>query len=516
MSISITSKLNNIKDKNKTKNNKLSELSTTELSNLILNLKTENSQLKSQLSSTQNNLIPYTLYENSLKQKDKIILDLHKQYEKLQHEFNEYKLNYEKKYEEEIISVRMLNDSTSYKIENVLKIENLNNLLYYRILELENLISNFGIEEKKKLDNLKLNYENKMEIFRKKMVNYIKKEYDNYNSDSNLNKELNNKLNTIHLQELIEEMDFCSKKVEELLKERENLKRKVKDLSNDIKIYETVLQNLERKNKKYQEQLHEMSQNINFDKIKNVINTYNGDKKSVSSEKNLLSNASLMSFINNSKSRNINKTINVSNTTENIKKPIIKILNTNPNNNFSKENYKIKYETVSSKLNLINIKYGNLLKIYDEILSKLINENFNNNIYINTNDFNNFNFNQLNNEQKYAVIVTLINNIFPLVNKKNLENENIYNKIGKIKIKYFNNNNNNNYNKKIRSNSNLPSFSNNFDINTTINSDKLYKNLYYKNSNNFSNTLYNNKKKNKFDIKGNKIQINSFSLMKLN
>lgn len=510
MSNSLISKTNNIHNQS-SKNIKISDLTSIELLDLINNLKSENSTLQTQLKANRKNLVSYSLYENSLKQKDKIISDLHTKYEKLQHEFNEYKLNFEKKYEEEIIGVRMLNDSTSYKIENVLKIENLNNLLYCRVLELEKLISNFGVEEKKKIDNIKLNYENKMEVFRKKMVNYIKKEYDNYNVDSNLNKELNNILTSIHLQELIEELDFCSKKIEDLLKERENLKRKVKDLSNDIKIYEEVLQNLERKNKKYQEQLHEISQNINYDKIKNVINTYN-DKKSISSEKNLLSNASIMSFINNSKSRNINRTINISNTTENIKKPVIKILNTNSgNSNFSNENYKIKYETVSSKLNLINIKYGNLIKLYDEILTKLYKENFNNNIYININDFKEFNFNNLNEEQKYAIVVTLINNIFPLVNKENIEIENIFNKIGKIKIKYFNNN----LSKKIRSNSNLPSLSN-IDINSTMNSEKLNKNMYYINNNNFSSTIYNSRKRNKLEIKDNKIQINSFSLMKFN
>jgi len=218
-----------------------------------------------------------------------------------------------------------------------------------------------------------------------------------------------------------------------------------------------------------------------------------------------------MSFVNNSKSRNINRT-NISNTTENIKKPLIKVLNTNSgNNNFSNENYKIKYETVSSKLNLINIKYGNLIKLYDEILTKLYKENFNNNIYLNINDFKEFNFNNLNEEEKYAIVVTLINNIFPLVNKENIENENILNKLGKFKIKYFNNN----FNKNMVSNSNLPSLSN-IDNNTTVNSEKLNKNLYYINNNNFSSTIYNNKKRNKLDFKGNKIQINSFSFMKFN
>ena len=149
MSNSLISKTNNIHNQS-SKNIKISDLTTIELLDLINNLKSENSTLQTQLKANRKNLVSYSLYENSLKQKDKIISDLHTKYEKLQHEFNEYKLNFEKKYEEEIISVRMLNDSTAYKIENVLKIENLNNLLYSRVLELENLICNFGVEEKKK------------------------------------------------------------------------------------------------------------------------------------------------------------------------------------------------------------------------------------------------------------------------------------------------------------------------------------------------------------------------------
>ena len=49
-----------------------------------------------------------------------------------------------------------------------------------------------------------------------------------------------------------------------------------------------------------------------------------------------------------------------------------------------------------------------------------------------------------------------------------------------------------------------------------MNSEKLNKNMYYINSNNFSSTIYNNRKRNKLEIKDNKIQINSFSLMKFN
>ena len=71
MSNSLTSK---ISIQNPQSNNKkISELTIIELSDLINNLKSENSMLKTQLNANRENVVSYSLYENSLKQKDKII-----------------------------------------------------------------------------------------------------------------------------------------------------------------------------------------------------------------------------------------------------------------------------------------------------------------------------------------------------------------------------------------------------------------------------------------------------------
>ena len=42
----------------------------------------------------------------------------------------------------------------------------------------------------------------------------------------------------------------------------------------------------------------------------------------------------------------------------------------------------------------------------------------------------------MNNEQKYAVLVQMINNIFPIINKNCIDNEFLKEKIPQIKIKY--------------------------------------------------------------------------------
>ena len=110
-----------------------------------------------------------------------------------------------------------------------------------------------------------------------------------------------------------------------------------------------------------------------------------------------------------------------------------------------KENYRLKYETAQSKLNFINKKFSNILKLYDAALENIYNnyiDKNNQNIYLNLEDFTECDFEKMNPEQKYAVLVQMINNIFPIVNKNSIESELLNEKIPKIKTKYYLGNNN--------------------------------------------------------------------------
>ena len=120
----------------------------------------------------------------------------------------------------------------------------------------------FSEEEKKKLNNLEIQHQNKMASFKKKMLDYLKNEHSNYGSSSNRQSELNSKLTILHVTELIKELEFQSNMIESLLREKEILKKKVFDMSNDIKIHVEVENCLEEKNKKFQKQLHSLSKPI--------------------------------------------------------------------------------------------------------------------------------------------------------------------------------------------------------------------------------------------------------------
>ena len=140
------------------------------LNSKIINLESENNYLKTQLSGYKSNVIPTSVFEKSINDKDEQIEKISQKYLNLQHEFNKFKIETDKNYEKEIKSVKMAHDSISYQIENVLKIEKLNDIMYYKILDLENLIKKFKEEETERINKIKIKHDNKLSEFKKKNV----------------------------------------------------------------------------------------------------------------------------------------------------------------------------------------------------------------------------------------------------------------------------------------------------------------------------------------------------------
>jgi hypothetical protein len=105
-----------------------------------------------------------------------------------------------------------------------------------------------------------------------------------------------------------------------------------------------------------------------------------------------------------------------------------------------KEKFKDLYEFYKEKYDSIKRQYSNIFNIYNNALEKIYNEEIvkinKENIMININEFKEFKFEKMNSEQKYAILVKLINNIAPLVYKKDIE-DNLFNQnVPKIKEKY--------------------------------------------------------------------------------
>ena len=418
-----------------------------------LNLISENKSLKTNIYSLRAINASNAVSEKAMKEKDEFIEKLSNDIISQQKDFNDYKTLQEANFEKEVTQVNLQQENLKYKMENISKIENLNNIFYYKILDLEKLLKNFSEEEKKKLEAMELNHQNKMAKFKKKMLDYLKDEHANFGANSNKQNELNNKLNILHVQELKNELEYQSRIIEDLLREREVLKRKVADLTNDVKIYINVTNCLGQKNKEFQDKLHEISKPIKINKSlsQNHHNSFNISHNNTNSS-NLINKTNTQISLSNILKFKPSPIVDI----KNFHKKKNSISNNQPMNKYyvtkellnkekEKENYRLKYETAQSKLNFINKKFSNILKLYDAALENIYNnyiDKNNQNIYLNLDDFTECDFEKMNPEQKYAVLVQMINNIFPIVNKNSIESELLNEKIPKIKTKYYLGNNN--------------------------------------------------------------------------
>ena len=424
----------------------------------LKNMKNENEMLK----------------ENLLKERDKFNLELRIK---------------DNTYAQDITQTNLRTESLKHQVENFNGIKKLNDILYIKNNELKKNIEELEYEKKNKLEEMEIKYNKKMNNYKRKMIEFLKKN-EKERAKQGTQIELNNKLNILHIQELVNEIEIQGIEVEDLLKERQELKLKILKLNRDLNIYQKVIDVMTKKNNLFQ------------NKLKNIVNINNNKEyNSFSTEKNLsknnnfkiLSNNNQCSFnvmklkkyknltksekiikiikekyiVNNKNKNGINKTtFNTESNEENVNiKKLNLINNTFSNNNTitnidkcmkdyienknkddiiefllkEREKYKDTSQFYKDKLALINNKYSNLMKIYDEILEKIYKEELDKsaeNIIININDFKQFNFGKLSSEQKYAIIIKLINHISPLILKKDLENNFFIKNVSNVREKY--------------------------------------------------------------------------------
>lgn len=375
------------------------------------------------------------------------------------------------KYENELLNKKREYDTMKHKINNFNKMNGLNDILYAKVLELEKKIEVLKKEEEDKMNNKEIEYTNKIDKYKKRLIDFLKKDKKKDDSETSFS----NKLNILHIQELIGEIEFQNKEVNSLLKERKDLKIKILNLSNDVSIYKIMVLILTRKNEDYQKKLKDLyksipKSSINKDKVslhfksqKNILNTDNNkniNNKEILDKKlkiysPLLRNKNIFFDLNHmmSKSKtkkNINDTsknnTNVYNllpmtlNSEGIETNISKIKTKELiSEKKEKEKYKDLFQHYKDKYDAIIKKFKNLFNMYNDTLEKIYNEEIDkeaSDIKININDFKDAKFENMTPEQKYSILIKLINNISPLICKKDFEENSFRNKVLKVKQKY--------------------------------------------------------------------------------
>ena len=452
----------------------------------IINLENTFNNLENQIQSLklvkQDFLSKEEIYLNEkieVAQKDQKILDLQQDIINLKIQHEKFKNKKELEYDNDVTAVKNFYQTQLLKNESSENVERINKLFYDTILKLEDKITNFEEEQKKKDAQKEIDFENRMNEMKKKMLDYIK---EGQKSKQYLSKEqlrLNDKLSVIHKNTLLNELDFQSMQLEDLLKQREHLDKIIVGMKSDIEAHKKVEKILTEKNKQYTNMIKVLStkvenkdkeNNKNFEKQNSLHKNKNikenkeekDNKDSESKYKNKKfkfwkSNDNFIRINNKNIYNEINKRNTLeklikseSNDNDNINKtkekkyrkicsylssPNISVDNVENINDLvilrkelvkrikESEDYKSKYDYYKTKLDELNNKYGNIMKLFEDVLIKIYEDkNMKNikSIYVNIEEFKRCNFENLSSEQKYSIVMLIIKYLLPLINPNNL------------------------------------------------------------------------------------------------
>ena len=430
------------------------------LTDEIKMLKNENSKLKKQnenlkltLTSYKSKEMNYDDINNKINRKNSELNSLNEELLSQKKQYCEELRIKDVLYEKEISEMNLKQEAMKFQIKNFEKMSQLNDIFYYRILELEKIIKDNKTEQQQKLQQIKMSYVIKLENYKKKTIEFLKKEKE---KDRNLGTQetLNARLNSIHIQELTNELEIQSREIVDLITEKNQLQLQKLCLLNDVGIYHDILKaktdrknNIEKKLKTYFREKSSSNIPTNKSEKNSILDFYNNKFKNFSETKNhnkifinenVLKN--LKKFENNLATKRVVN--NSKNTLTNSSDKVNTFLKINECKDLlrEKEKYKDLYTYYKEKYELLINRYSDILNAYNEELEKLYNENkkifSEENINIDINNFQNFQFQNMKPEEKYSILIKLINNIAPLVIKKDLDKINMFQKAFKVKEKY--------------------------------------------------------------------------------
>ena len=453
---------------------------STELEKALIKLQKDYNDLKVRFYISNSKEIEYNNMKENLKEKNNIISDLDKEIGFLKRDFEIKKKELDDKYQHDIGQVRFMNEKLNTKNETASKFEKLNTLLYEHTLQLEKAILNFKNEEKKRMDEQQLKFDQKLTDTKKRMLDLINQGKKLKNKEINDKFAIMEKFSILNHNSLLNELEFESLQLEDLLKQREHLDQVINRMKSDIDIHKNVEKMLINKNKKYVDMIKILSQKIEKDKkekekkddIEKELNKNNDFLNE--NEKQLFLGKIKKNIDNNryqsgiiKKSQSLLKLGNMSNKRMSMTSYKTKFFfrNNSQNNQHFFETKTRKERIISEKvelqkeliqktkeidllrrncshykdkLNFINNRYSNILSLFDTALEKVYKENIEDlqDIYIDFNEFNQCEFQKLSIEKKYSIVVLLIQTILPLINENTLP-ENIKKNLKNTQTKFY-------------------------------------------------------------------------------
>ena len=426
----------------------------------ILNLSSENAKLinekskleahikyfhnlEEKLNKTQNKLKALNKkYEEYVIEKEKELKDLHLKYDKLSHE---------KEYESEKYNTNI--SIYNQKMSMVHQTEMENEIYRNEIKELKEKNDNLKNATKIKLESLEIKNAIKYNELKNKMVSHLTEAKNNVSRLNLKYMDINSKISILQNHQLLSKIEYMQEELDKFKEENKKLNRKIIDLLNDIEIHRKIEINLVTKMKeKKSESKIKLSKKPKY----NSLNKFNSTNYSYSNNNR---SSSLMrggnNTSNNFKMNTSDLKKNINNIGSLISKSLTaydnnKLLNKEKENNFSFsgsggnqlstatgreinyskykkalkeknfeiENLKLKIDKIKDKSNMYFIRYKGLFNFLEECLNEFFNDeeilNIKN-MNLNYDDIKKFNFGSFSKEEKYGVLVLLMNHLMPIL-----------------------------------------------------------------------------------------------------
>ena len=381
------------------------------------------------LESTNNRLM-----EDSL-MKSNIIDKLHQENLKLTKDNKKEELNLTKKFDEETSILKGIHETDMMKMDTTNSVMRLNETQHAYIEQLEKIVDDVRKEKINECQRLKLEHDLRFSKLKKQTMDFIKDTQKNMAKNNADNLEINTKMRALYKNQMINELEAQSEQIMELLKINEKLEKKIYEMKHEIEIHESVEKMIKKENNKYLGLIQKAQNVINH--LKNENNNENSkDDKDIKVINDILSKFDNNKFIFRSKNKKL--------------KDNILSLNNKKYKNFQEyeklyksefkktQDLKDKLDSLKSKEENFQKKYQGIIKLYDEALEKLIkDEKIKNqkNIFIKISEINKGNFACFSEQEKYNILVILINHLLPIINIKEKEMELIKKKMDSFVVK---------------------------------------------------------------------------------
>ena len=349
-----------------------------------------------------------------------------------------------------------------------------NEIYSEEVKKLKNEIENYDLNKKKEFQKLKVENLIKFDMVKKKMFSTIKQTNEEANKLNNEYMEASNKLSILQNKQLMIHIDFQKEKINDLKKTNDELMQKVNQLEKEVDMHKLVEKNLLIKSKTKNgeggldtsiERAKTRYRTFYFKKKKdiNYYQSLSRKKKTSINESNNQANYSYNEQNKDLKLPKSNSALNIISKPTIMEKRILNYQKQIKEKKLENENILLKNSKLKNRLHLYYNKFNGLFFFLEDCLHNFFRDQAlleNKHFILKMDDIKKFKFDELNEEEKYALLVLLMKHLMPLItlNFNNKDN------IGKELFK-----------------TNLNIIDKNFSVNQNFLQDKLLKNAFMDN-----------------------------------